>query len=320
MMTANLAKVHSNQRMTVMSNPTVNSVFEAFIEADKAMKELPAIREELAQAKADQANLQQHANHLQEDLENWRAEAAALKASLAAREAELAHATFRADAVEAKHRALRSILGGGDSSVVAVDGALTDDHAQAAADHSEVFWPSNPQSPGPTGLPSSESGLESSGQSVLVPTSPSSGDATSAASPDTAVTGQSDLDPTSPTPATNGTSPAPQPENPTSAPGHISNPSNEGSVSVNPTLDPSGKNPASSVADLASTASVTSLQGSDTSLAFAGQPSARKPDGMEWGYWIVNGGEAPLWMSTYQEERLRQEFAQYAGHAKAAAE
>lgn len=276
-----------------MSNPTVNSVFEAFIEADKAMKELPAIREELEQVKVHLGKVEAAKMDAESLMASQAKRIEELNTSLTQKEAELAHATFRADAVEAKHRALRSILSSGDDPVVAVDGTLSDDHAQAAADHSEVFWPSNPQSPGPTGLPSSESGLESSGQSELVPTS--SGDATSAASPDTSVTGQSDADPTSPTPATNGTSP-------TSAPGPSSNPSDEG---TSPVLLCESASPSPSASP---------------PLAFSGQPSARKPDGMEWGYWIVNGGEAPIWMSWGSEENLRRDYAHWAGHAKAAAE
>lgn len=55
-------------------------------------------------------------------------------------------------------------------------------------------------------------------------------------------------------------------------------------------------------------------------LAFTGQPSTRKPDGMEWGYWIVNGGEAAIWMGEQSIAALKANYSNWAGHAKAAAE
>ena len=307
MMTTKVAKVHSNQRMTIMSaNVTTNTVFEAFIEADKAMKELPAIREELDHTKEALATSNDEVIGLLDKLHASQVALENLKASLSAREAELAHATFRADAVEAKHRALRSILSSGDDLLVAVDGALTE--TAPRSDNETVFPASNPQSPGPTGSLSSGSGSELRGQSEDNPTpneATMAGQSISTAqgNGDIVSLGQSDADPTSPTPATNGTSLAPQPENPTSAPGPLSNPSVDAGESGMFIGEPASPSPSASPL-----------------LAFSGQPSTRKPEGMEWGYWIVNGGEAPLWMSAYQEERLRQEFAQYAGHAKAAAE
>src|ERR1700721_31809 len=100
MTTTQIAKVHCNRRITLMSNMH-NDVFAAFIEADKALKELPAIREELARTVNNLDGATHRIGELSDALINREHELEALRSQLASREAELARATFRADAVEA---------------------------------------------------------------------------------------------------------------------------------------------------------------------------------------------------------------------------
>jgi hypothetical protein len=313
MMTTNLAKVHCNQRITLMSaNVTTNTVFEAFIEADKAMKELPAIREALFTTQNNLEGAEHHISALEEELAKWKSDHTELQTKLSAREAELAHATFRADAVEAKHRALRSILGGGDDTVVAVDGALSHGSSELDADAAKLSAMGqgpglilseldHPPSATPTPLRSSEfgTGLQEAvvpepGQSETNPISPQTTDVKSTELENTANVANG--------PVHAETQSSHQPESPTSVLGASSSPSDD--EGLNEPLTPAQRQFA---------------QGSNPHLAFSGQDSQHKPNGMEWGYWIVNGGEAPYWYDADFIATLKDEYRQYAGHATIAA-
>lgn len=267
-----------------------NDVFAAFIEADKALKELPAIREELAKTQNNLEGASHELDARAQTIREHEEEIAKLRAFLAAREAELARATFRADAVEAKHRALRGILGSSDDSVVAVDGALTS--AQITEEVVEANRKAGSVSADPTTPPVGL--MENIGHSVQHLHVESSSIANTAPK-----SGQSDVDPTSPSPdmAMNGTSPEPHSENSTSA------------------LGPSSKDSAEPASRVLLSESAS--ESASPTLAFTGRPHHSKPHGMEWGYWIVNGGEAPYWYDADFIRTLKDEYHQYVGHAAA---
>lgn len=264
------------------ANVTTNTVFEAFIEADKAMKELPAAREELDRLRRDVSNKMGIIDRAMSELTDKDDEITKLKSMLSAREAELARATFRADAVEAKHRALRGILGGDDVVAVGVDSLL-----------SEL---NHPKSDTPMPSQSSESGDGSRSQSEDHPTV---------------------LTTASETGSTDGMNTSgetqPQPENVTSLLGTSNNPSVEGSV-------PAGEEPYNELEPKPSSRQLTGDGSSDSpaALPFAGRLYTSKPNGMEWGYWIVNGGEPPYYYDADYTAALKNEYRQWAGHAKAA--
>lgn len=307
----NIVKVSTNQGFTNMTNVTTNTVFEAFIEADKAMKELPALRDELGHTKDALAQVQKKHDDVAYDLMDRERMIETLRASLSQREAELARATFRADAVEAKHRALRSLLGGDDSPGVAVDGALS----------------AAPKPSGDEVAPKPNDAIDTieptpSGQSVMGPISTNK-ESAPVETISNSNGGQSDADPTMNTMTTTSSHTEPQPESNTSAHGTSNNPSVEGSVSAGEgvaqtgTLTTDGSNRLSEAADHATDVSTTTTC-RPSHLAYSGRLYTSKPDGMEWGYWIVNGGEPAYWMNSDYIADLKSEFAPYAGHAQAA--
>lgn len=266
---------------------TTNTVFEAFIEADKAMKELPAIREELATTQFELATVKKHSDDLAYDLMCRERDLEQIKAALAAREAELASATFREQEIRAKHEALRSLL---------ATGLTTTEVAKPA----EV----NPTSVEVSGWEASTSDTQASSQPT--PSDPIGNQIA-------ANEGQSAADPTdgADAPLTNTQS--------TSA-------EHQSAMKPNNAESASAANPAEAVAHMGEgqqTASGSTTNGTpgaqaasspNTPLPFAGRLYTSKPDGMEWGYWIVNGGEPVPWMGQKTVEQLRLDYAMWIGH------
>lgn len=308
----NIVKVPANQGFPNMSDTGIhNSVFEAFIAADKAMKELPAIREAKDKLERDHLALFDNYNKTVDQVNARQRTIEELEAKLSAREAELARATFRADTVEAKHRALRGILGGDDSPSVAVDGALSQDDPTPPPGKSTLTASDldHPSSPEPTPAPSSEfvTGSQTAGQSDADPTHTEKGEewkseewyypgelaARESYLKQSLVEGQSANNPTPNASAYTPSTTAAQ--------------SADGATDTTP-------------ADGSTTSNADGLAGSEGSppLPYSGRLYTSKPDGMEWGYWIVNGGEAPYWYDAHAIADAKLQYAPWAGHAKAA--
>lgn len=291
----NIVKVPANQGFPNMTDTGIhNSVFEAFIAADKAMKELPAIREAKDKLERDHLALFDNYNKTVDQVNARQRTIEELEAKLSAREAELARATFRADAVEAKHRALRDILGGDNSPSMAVDGALSQDDPTPPPGKSTLTASDldHPSSPEPTPSPSSEfeTGSQTAGQSDADPIKDGRASETNGTS---SGTGQSD--------------PHPTPNASAYTPSTTAAQSADGATDTTP-------------ADGSTTSNADGLAGSEGSppLPYSGRLYTSKPDGMEWGYWIVNGGEAPYWYDAHAIADTKLQYAPWAGHAKAA--
>ena len=95
-----------------MTNDTnTGAIFAAFIEADKALKELPQVKADLAEAYSAWHNAENAKDIEAKAKEAALAELAALKSTLAAKEAELASAMFREQSATGLVNSLRSLLG-----------------------------------------------------------------------------------------------------------------------------------------------------------------------------------------------------------------
>lgn len=313
---------------------TTNTVFEAFIEADKAMKELPAVREELASIRSKYQEVLNRNDSLATVIEDHEDALTKLRDTLAQREAELASATFRESEIRTKHEALRSAM------VDSLGLSIQQDFHGAVMDVAK----SEP-------TPSDESKLSAEGSdgsrvsvqpSPTAPAQTSAGDETASAngadhSIDVGTTtpsvGQSDSDPTTMADPTTIDSPgivtpAEQSSQHVSTPSVTAEPSVDTNANPQEAVDHMGEGASSTQEPEPSSAGVsianepknaTGDGKTDTSpaLPFAGHLHTSKPTGMEWGYWIVNGGEPGPWMMDDTIRRLRESHAQWVGHGKA---
>ena len=94
-------------------------IFDTFIAAKQALDQLPAIKEELHTVRNDLTEAHARVADRDELIEIYKLELESLKASLTAKEAELASATFRETEATGKLNSLRDILGVGVGSPVA---------------------------------------------------------------------------------------------------------------------------------------------------------------------------------------------------------
>ena len=89
---------------------STNDVFNAFIEASKALEELPRIQSELRNTKREVEDLYDALNDIETQRNQARDEGAALATKLSDTEAALAAATFRLAEVESTLRMVRGIV------------------------------------------------------------------------------------------------------------------------------------------------------------------------------------------------------------------
>lgn len=93
-----------------MSNTSASAVFEAFIEASKALEELPAVKIQLANITSDRDGALHQLEAAESVIKSHEDEIAALKAQLEAKEASLADATFRHKEVSGALDNIKSVL------------------------------------------------------------------------------------------------------------------------------------------------------------------------------------------------------------------
>ena len=94
-------------------------IFDTFIAAKQALDQLPAIKEELHTVRNDLTEANARVADRDELIEIYKLELESLKSSLAAKEAELASATFRETEATGKLNSLRDILSVGVGHTVA---------------------------------------------------------------------------------------------------------------------------------------------------------------------------------------------------------
>jgi len=122
-------------------------IFDTFIAAKQALDQLPAIKEELHTVRNDLTEAHARVADRDELIEIYKLELESLKASLTAKEAELASATFREAEATGKLNSLRDILGVGVGHTVAA--AATPVVIESAA----VDAPAQPQAVAPVEAP-----------------------------------------------------------------------------------------------------------------------------------------------------------------------
>lgn len=90
---------------------TANTIFQAFIEAQKAMDELPAVEAELAKTKSELETTHRAWDESELKAMSLEDELKALRATLATKEEALAAATFREQEVAHKLAVIQSVIG-----------------------------------------------------------------------------------------------------------------------------------------------------------------------------------------------------------------
>jgi hypothetical protein len=135
-----------------MSNVTnTGDIFAAFIEADKAIKELPAVREELELTKVDLELTKEERAAAQSKAELLASTIDQLRAELATKEAALAEAMFLRESAESKLAVIASILPSPDRGPVA--GASLEAVTKPKEDTTNVSTDPTPTSANSTDTP-----------------------------------------------------------------------------------------------------------------------------------------------------------------------
>lgn len=279
------------------NNTIVTDMFNAFTMAQKAMDELPVVQAELADTKEALLTSNDEVIRLRDELTKWRLDHTSLQNKLSAREAELAQATFREQEVRTKHEALRAVLVAGLGSVEVKDfhkAGEVSTQAQGGAQENPTLGESGPE----TNTASVETGdISSQSSPTSTQAQPSSG--------------QSDADPTHTAASQAG----------------ATTPASVFSKNAEPLVD-APSSPAPEVADhmgedqggkdLSESGDTDHSPKESTAsptLAFISHHYHSKPEGMEWGYWIVNGGEPAPWMGQRTIDDLKASNAMWIGHA-----
>src|SRR5690242_9505161 len=108
--------------LSPMSDNSVNAVFNAFVEAQKAMQRLPEVEAELARKAGELQVTYEKLGNAYDVEDKLNRELAEMRNLLAAREAELAQATFRETEARGKLDTLVSVLKGTvDEATAAID-------------------------------------------------------------------------------------------------------------------------------------------------------------------------------------------------------
>lgn len=293
------------------NNTIVTDMFNAFTMAQKAMDELPVVQAELAQAKEALLTSNDEVIRLRDELTKWRLDHTSLQNKLSAREAELAQATFREQEVRSKHEALRAVLVAGLGSVDHKAGEVSTQTQGGAQEN-------------PTEAAASSEGSVSADPTKSAPTTAEQSTSTSQTNGDTS--GQSDADPTHTAASQAGaTTPAsafsknaePLVDAPSNPAPEVADHMGEGTV-----ITPSETYVVASNGAVDTTSAVgntSNIHGhiidSSPTLAFISHHYHSKPEGMEWGYWIVNGGEPAPWMGQRTIDDLKASNAMWIGHA-----
>lgn len=283
------------------NNTIVTDMFNAFTMAQKAMDELPVVQAELAQAKEALLTSNDEVIRLRDELTKWRLDHTSLQNKLSAREAELAQATFREQEVRSKHEALRAVLVAGLGSVDHKAGEVSTQTQGGAQEN-------------PTEAAASSEGSVSADPTKSAPTTAEQSTSTSQTNGDTS--GQSDADPTH-TAASQAGATTPASAFSKNAEPLVDAPSNPAPEVADHMGEGQNRGSASTIDGSANGQGVSNKASVDThtDLAFTAHPYHSKPDGMEWGYWIVNGGEPAPWMGHKTIDDLKASNAMWIGHA-----
>lgn len=106
--------------LSPMSDNSVNAVFNAFVEAQKAMQRLPEAEAELARKQGELSVTYERLGNANDYIQSLQDRLVEMEAKLAAKEAELAQATFRETEAKSKLDTVVSVLKGTVDEATAV--------------------------------------------------------------------------------------------------------------------------------------------------------------------------------------------------------
>lgn len=286
-----------------MSNDAVNNVFNAFVEAQRAMQRLPEAEAELAKAKGELGVTYDKLDRAYMGQSNLQDEIYRLRDELAAKEAALSDATFREEQTRNQLQmlvgTLKSVVGEAHAAVELVEPPKPEPVVEAVSVDPNAGSVSAASGTDTQGLsrdipPAGQGGTEPSGDvdwRAQRDANPTQADSTSGMTTTSAGIGGSE--PYSP--FTDGA----QPTSPSTA----STSGDSGSATELPGRFPWEKeenrnSDPSNVPAPAPTAQTPDASTTAPSKPYAGRAYWHKPDSMTWAEWMSKGGDKAPWVNS----------------------